>query len=165
MVMQRHAPPPSKDPRAVPPEIQRRRDEAHEKMLVLLDEIQRGEREVPLYMLTQDFFDGWSLIPALKPASQKGGQETYNHIRFDRIPNEFMLPKNPIAREVYGLYMESIGGATPDLGDQTYEAHRNRPRYEDAPVFPSRAPQRSTGAQIVEPAKLFTPPRLLLWEL
>lgn len=49
-------------------------------------------------------------------------------IEFYRIPNEQMEPLNTPARQIMALYLRSIGGSTPDLADQSYEAYHNRPR-------------------------------------
>jgi hypothetical protein len=141
-------------PKPVPPAIQRQRDEAYEQLLVLIDEIKRGEHPIPVYTLTDDMFTGWSLIEARKTVRGQDGAQTdvYTKIEFDAIPNPSMLPVNGIAKRVHALYMKFIGGQPADLGDQVYDAYRDRPRYPEQPsVFPQRDPRGSAGrARVVE---------------
>ena len=147
-VFTQHAPPPSPNgPKTVPPEIQRRRNEARERMEVLLDDVRRGTRETPVYDLTADFYDGWKYIEANVTHKTPDGLTVTRpaRIRHKGEPNESMVPVNEIAREISAAYMEYIGGKTPDLAEQSYNAYRDRPRYDqgaqvlsptEKPIFP-----------------------------
>lgn len=94
----------------------------------LLDEIKHSGGEKPIYELTADLFADDILIPASRV---ENGREIATRIRFETMPNETMIPKNEPARRVMALYMEAIGGKTPDLGETTMQAYLNRPRIAD----------------------------------
>src|SRR5579884_3265323 len=127
-------------PKSVPPALLRQRAKAHTEMLELLEEL-REKGEVPLYELRADFFCDDVLVPQGR------------RIRYPEIPNEAMEPKNEAARRVMALYMRSIGGRTPDLADQSYEAYLRRPRLaqvigEEATVSPLGRPGTLAAAKL-----------------
>lgn len=126
----------------IPPALFKRRMQKWREMEELLSDLQAaGER--PLYELGADLFADDILVPAFRT---ENGRQVATRIRFDRIPNETMVPKNEPARRVMALYMEAIGGKTPDLGDQTMEAYLKRPRIADV-----------VGAPLEEPAVMSRP--------
>lgn len=114
-------------PKPIPPALQRQRAKAHAEMLDLLATLS-GRGETPLYELRKDFYCDDVLVP-------EGTK-----ILYGETPNEAMAPLNEPARRVVALFMRSIGGQTPDLGDQSYEAYLNRPRRAQVLGEENRAP-------------------------
>lgn len=146
----------------IPAAVLQARAEAWDEMMDLLSDIRdqadRGLIDRPLYELTQPFFCDDELIPA----TRKLGQQEYpTRIRYADIPNEWMVPKDALARKVHALYMRSIGGQTKNLGDVTYEAYLNRPRVaavdgqtRQAPLLGTPKVRHQSAAEVLnEPAE------------
>lgn len=130
----------SSGPKPLPPALIRQRAKAHAEMLELLAEL-KEKGEMPLYELRADFFCDDVLV-------NEG-----RSIRYCEIPNEGMEPKNEAARRVKALFLRWIGGRTPDLADQSYEAYLRRPRLaqvvgEENFVSPLGRPGTLAGAKV-----------------
>jgi hypothetical protein len=104
---------------AVAPAVLQARRAAHDEMLERLRQYEDAGT-VPRYEITTPAPGGFFVDDILIESGQQ--------IEFYGIPNEQMEPLNQPAREVIALYLASIGGVTPDLADQSYDAYRNRPR-------------------------------------
>lgn len=142
----------------IPASVLRARADAWEEMQALLDDIRRrvdrGDVQRPLYELTQPLFCDDELIPATR---KEGNKEYPTRIRYSEVPNEWMVPKDALARQVHALYMQAIGGQSKDLGDVTYEAYLNRPRAAEvdgqmrqAPLLGTPKARHQSRAEVID---------------
>jgi hypothetical protein len=126
--------------------------EARDKMEAMLDDL-KGREVFPRYRLTTEQFQGDELIPATM--TNRYGVLIPTEIDFQGIPNETMVPVNESAKKVHALFMQSMGGSTPELSDQSMEAYLNRPgkvRVVGAaePPPPLGTPSQGNKARIVD---------------
>lgn len=128
----------------IAPAVLRERKEAWARMEELLAEY-RESGDTPIYELTAPLFCDDVLIPATR---QEGRGTVATRIQFGDIPNEQMIPRNDPAKKVFELYLRAIGGKTPDLGDQSYEAYLNRPRVAQVIGEPLEAPLLGSPGQV-----------------
>ena len=105
--------------RQIPPAEQRAMESAHAQMMQLLAEYEE-KGIVPRYLITTPAPGGFFVDDVLI----ESGQEVEHYFP----PNEGMEPQNQPARNIFMLFLRSIGGHTPDLADQSYDAYHNRPR-------------------------------------
>ncbi len=126
--------------RQIPPHVIKERRDALADMHVLLAHY-RDTGEMPLYELTAPLFADDILIPATR---QDGRYTVATRIHFVDAPNEQMVPRNEPAQQIMALYLKGIGGKTPDLADQSYEAYLNRPRIAAVVGAPIETPMMGT---------------------
>lgn len=158
----------------VAPEVMEARAAARRKLNALIEEA-NGRREAaidagneddelvntPIYRLTTPQYIGDELVMPLEKGADNIQRDT--QLGWTGIPNHGMFPVNEIARRIYGLFNESVGGsaqlpkdynsnrvAVPVIGG----GHLSPPAPLDTReyhttargiVVRSRAPQRSTG--------------------
>jgi len=92
----------------VPPQVLKQREEARERMMSLLVEA-HARGEVPGYTLTKKVYLNEVLIEpqTLDPATKALVDQ---HIYWPNVPNEFMVPADPLAKEIHAAFLESIAG-------------------------------------------------------
>jgi hypothetical protein len=130
----------------IPPALLQKRAEARGEMFRLLEFYAELE-ELPEYELMQDFFVDDVLIPATYVGEDRREHRTV--ITYAGIPNEAMEPRNKAARDIMDAFRRSIGGGTPALADQSFQAYKNRPRQAGIMSGP--------GADLSGPSILGTP--------
>lgn len=102
----------------IAPEILAKRAEARKRMEDMIVRT-RESGASPEYRLTnQTYLDERLLQPYKLNAATKKPEPV--EIIWDGVPNESMLPINDVAKEIYNLFMESIGGLTT-VSDKTHD--------------------------------------------
>lgn len=92
----------------VPPQVLKQREEARERMMNLLVEA-HARGEVPSYTLTKKVYLNEVLIePQAQDAATKALVD--QHVYWPNVPNEFMIPADPLAKEIHTAFLESIAG-------------------------------------------------------
>ena len=142
---------PAFGPKPIPPALQKKRNEAHERMIQLLESLQE-QGNTPRYEIVTPAPGGFFIDDVLIPTGEI--------IDYFGEPNEGMRPLNRPGEQVMALFLESIGGGTPDLADISYNAYLNRPRHAQVVGAPQAPPplgtprtlQNATVA-VVEPAE------------
>lgn len=103
---------PGNQRKRVSPEIMEARREGVLRMeSLVLDYAARGI--VPEYELTRAVYLAEELVPATY--TDRDHVQRRTRIEWPGIPNEGMTPYNEAAREIYGAFMQSIGGATKNV--------------------------------------------------
>lgn len=103
----------------VPPALLKKRHDAHNRMHELLVQFEESDTP-PRYEVIVPHPGGFFIDDVLLPNGEI--------IDYCGVPNEGLAPLNDAGRQVMEQFLISIGGGTPDLADQSYEAYVNRPR-------------------------------------
>jgi hypothetical protein len=103
----------------VAPEILVKRNQARDRMWERLI-LARKNKEKPEYTLVNEtYLDHILLKPfRMDPATKK---PIPVEIIWKGVPNECMRPNNTVARELFALFMESIGGSTELVGKSKFK--------------------------------------------
>lgn len=103
---------PGNQRKRVSPEVMEARREGAARMeSLVLDYAARGI--VPEYELTRAVYLAEELVPATY--TDRDHVQRRTRIEWPGIPNEGMVPHNEPAREIFGAFMQSIGGATKNV--------------------------------------------------
>ena len=98
----------------ISPEENKKRHGAHKKLIERLDtlcsSVAEGKEDAPRYVLRAQIQD--SDLGLIEHQIWEDRKIVNRKITTLRIPNEAMVPDNDTAREIFRLFMESIGGAT-----------------------------------------------------
>lgn len=136
----------------IAPDEARKRVAAWDKMGALLERV-RAERLQPHYVVKlQTWLDGVMVQPQSQVAD---GRWKDNEIIWSGAPNTAMRPLNDIAKQIYALFLESIGGTTQIEGmkeQPTWTTYGGLVMVGDAP--PQSLQQRGNVGEIPEPATL-----------
>jgi hypothetical protein len=112
-------------PKPIPPQILHARKRAHDRMMEVLDEVQKApqETEPPVYHLTSKItieLEGCGAT-LIEPLWRGADNRVYpTEIAYKGIPNLAMEPQNRIAKRIHGLFRVSIGNA-PDTAFKMYD--------------------------------------------
>jgi len=148
-------------PKPIPPALAAKRNKARNDLFELLDQYeQNGER--PQYEIITPAPGGFFIDDVLIPTGEV--------ITYRGVPNEGMRPLNRTAQAAMDLFLESIGGGTPDLATQSYEAYLNRPRHAEiqgrpveAPIMGTPRTLRNASVEVVErPAGRYVGPNRIM---
>jgi len=99
----------------VAPEVLESRRLARERMSALILDFAARD-EIPQYELTRAVYLSEELVEPTYTDRDHVKRRT--KIEWAGVPNEGMSPANEPARIIYGAFVESIGGATPNVGRQ-----------------------------------------------
>lgn len=98
--------------KVVPAEVMESRRNARIRMEELILHA-RATEQTPEYELKMPVYLDEVLVPPIYRDSNKMQKRT--RIEWPRVPNEAMIPANAVARDIFGAFMESISGATPNV--------------------------------------------------
>lgn len=99
----------------VPPQVLEARRQAREKMTGIILDYQ-AQDIMPEYELTRAVYLAEELVEPTYTDRDHVMRRT--KIEWAGVPNEGMTPANEAARVIFGAFMESIGGATPNVTRQ-----------------------------------------------
>lgn len=129
----------------IAPEVMESRRLARERMeSLVLDFAARGE--TPEYELTRAVYLAEELVAPTYV--DRDHVMRYTKIEWPGVPNEGMVPKNDAARQIFGAFIESIGGATKNV---TRETVIGQPKENASGLKVLHKPETREAAQVSRP--------------